>query len=342
MPSVPSGDNRPYDLDWPSGGDVPFHPDWQSGDDVPSNPPTNSPADSGPRQHSPSSGQQAGLLDDLSGAASFLNNLLSNSNNAVVGTGLLATVSALFSTANLQVHYNGGKPTLLQKIRGAYKFTVSADPSWTSKSKYSSNIARALHQFSKSTPTNRLVGLLQRHVASYQSPSALIKHMAGFSKNVNAAMHGSTLFSASTQRASKGALDLLGSAASNKGWTAGSRWIPYAGSVVSFVTHTSQEWQSPGRSTGEKIGRVLLATGSDVGAMWVGAKVGAAIGSVGGPVGIVVGGAVGALAGGIASSQFGDEIKQVGGKIGSAIEKGLNNAAASVNNAFRSVGAWFR
>ena len=320
----------------PEGSTHSSRPEWRPGDGMPGFPTTGDAP-----WNTPASEQRSDLLEHVSGAASYFNSILSKSSNAVVATGLVATLSALASTANLHIQYIGGKPTLLQKIKGNYKFTVSADASWTSKSKYSSSIARGLYNFSKSTSSNRLLGMLQQHVASYRGPAAIAKHLAGFAKNTNAAMYGSTLFSVSTQRSSRGALGLLGSAASSKGWTAGSRWIPYAGTVVSIVTHSVQEVKSPGRTPGEIAGRVLAATATDVGAMWVGAKVGAAIGSVGGPVGIIVGGAVGALVGGIASSQFGDEIKAVGGKIGSAIEKGAKTGITALNRTFKSVGAWF-
>ena len=65
------------------------------------------------------------------------------------------------------------------------------------------------------------------------------------------------------------------------------------------------------------------------------------IGSLGGPVGIVVGGAVGALVGGVGSIVFEDQIKNVGEKLGGAVEKGIKDIGAGINNTFKSVGSWF-
>jgi hypothetical protein len=65
------------------------------------------------------------------------------------------------------------------------------------------------------------------------------------------------------------------------------------------------------------------------------------IGSLGGPVGIVVGGAVGALVGGVGSIVFEDQIKAVGEKFGGAVEEGIKDIGAGINNTFKSVGSWF-
>lgn len=277
------------------------------------------------------------LTQGISGVASYFNDGLSKGDIALASIRLAARLAAL---PYLEARYVGGRPTLLQKIKGKYKFTVAAHTSWTSKSKYSSSVARALYEFSKSTPSNRWLGMLKSYAASFNGPAAMLKYAAGFSKNVNAATYGSTLFTQSTSRASKGMLEVLGSVASNKGRGAG-RFIPYAGVVISFVDHTTKEILTPGRSNGEKVGRVLAGTASDVGAMWAGAKVGAAIGTLGGPVGIVIGGAAGALVGAAASYKFSDEIKQAGGKIGSAIEETAKKGISAVNKSLKSVAAWF-
>ena len=85
----------------------------------------------------------------------------------------------------------------------------------------------------------------------------------------------------------------------------------------------------------------LAGITADVVAISAGAKVGAMIGSLGGPVGIVVGGAVGALVGGVGSIVFEDQIKDVGEKLGGAVEKGLKGIGEGINNTFKSVASWF-
>ncbi|MEH7235833.1 hypothetical protein [Bacillus sp. JJ1562] len=266
-----------------------------------------------------------------------VNTGLSMGDIAVVGSQLLSVGTSAFLARNLKVTYVGGKPTWGQKFTGKYKFTVTANPSWTSRTGYSSKMAKFIRDFSRSTPTNPISKVAHSFISSYNNPSALLKHAAGFSKNVNAAMHGTTLMGRFHKRITIGAKDVVQNVAKAKGLTAVAKRIPFIGGLVSFGANTAEVFdpKNANLSVGEKVGRATAGIVTDIGAIAVGAKAGAMIGSVGGPVGIVVGGAIGGLAGGIASSAAGDVIKDVGQKIGGAIE----NVGKSI---FNSVSSWFK
>ncbi|MFS0821688.1 hypothetical protein [Bacillus sp. 1P02SD] len=265
-----------------------------------------------------------------------INDGLSAGDIALVGSQVLSVATSTFLMRNLKINYVGGKPTVGQRFRGQYKFTVTAKPSWTSRTGYSSKIARFIHDFSRSTPTNPVSKLAHSFISSYRGPAALIKHAAGFSKNVNAAMQGTTLMGRFHKRITIGSKEVAQNVAKTRGFTAVAKRIPFLGGLVSVGANATEfvDPKNANLSVGEKIGRFSAGVGTDVIAIAGGAKVGAMIGSFGGPVGIVVGGAIGGLLGGVASTKFGDQIKDVGQKIGGAIE----NVGKSV---FNSVKSWF-
>nr|WP_309098618.1 hypothetical protein [Fredinandcohnia onubensis] len=265
-----------------------------------------------------------------------VNKGLSAGDVALVGSQLLSVATSSFLMRNLKINYIGGKPTIGQRFRGQYKFTVTAKPSWTSRGGYSSRIARLIHNFSRSTPTNAVTRAMHSFVSSYNGPSALLKHAAGFSKNVNAAMHGTTLMGRFHQRITIGSKEVVQNLAKARGFTAVAKRIPLLSGFISVGANATEfvDPKNANLSTGEKIGRFSAGVGADIAAIAGGAKVGAMIGSFGGPVGVVVGGAVGGLVGGVLSSKYGNQIKDVGQKIGGAIE----NAGKSV---FNSVKSWF-
>lgn len=269
----------------------------------------------------------------------YLNNVSSTITNwdiALVGSQLLSVASSTFLMRNLKVNYIGGKPTLWQKFRGQYKFTLTAKPSWTSRTGYSSKIAKYINDFSKSSPTNPLLKRVHSFVSSYRGPASLLKHAAGFSKNVNAAMHGTTLMSRFHQRITIGSKEVVSNLAKVKGFTSVAKRVPIVGNLIAIGANATElvDPNNSHLSGAEKIGRFTFGAVSSVGAIAGGAKAGAMIGSLGGPVGIVVGGAVGGLVGGIVSSKYGNQIKDVGEKFAGGVEK-------FGKSVFKSVSSWF-
>ncbi|MCM3663671.1 hypothetical protein M3204_04605 [Mesobacillus subterraneus] len=261
-----------------------------------------------------SANQQMGLLD-----------------TALVGSQVASVATAFTLGRKLTINYIGGKPSLWQRLKGGYKFTVSADASWTSKGKYSSNVARYLYDFSKSNPVNPVAKKLHNFVTSYTSPAAILKHAAGFPKNATY-MKASTLSEEFHKRIKLGVKDVARNLAEAKGFTKVGKGIPVAGTLISFG---SAAWElfdpkNANRSEGEKFGRAVGGFAGDFAAIGGGAKIGAIIGSIGGPVGTVIGGAVGGLAGGLISVKYGDSFKDAGGYIGKLADKG-----------FKSIDSWF-
>lgn len=251
---------------------------------------------------------------------------------ALIGSQTAGVGGALAISRRLDIDYIGGRPSLWQRLKGGYKFSVSADASWTSKGRYSSKTAKFIYDFSKSTPSNVIAKQLHKFVASYTSPASLLKHAAGFPKNATM-MKASTLTKAFEKRITLGAKEVARTVAEAKGFTKVGKRIPLVGALISVAAGVG-EYVNPenaGKTSVERIGRAGASVIGDFGSIALGAKAGAMIGSLGGPIGIVVGGAVGGFVGGVASTMFGDEIKDLG-------EKGANGAV----NLYKSVKSWFK
>lgn len=251
---------------------------------------------------------------------------------ALIGSQTTGVGAALAISRRLDIDYIDGRPSLWQRLKGGYKFSVSADASWTSKGRYSSKTAKLIHDFSKSTPSNLIAKQLHKFVTSYTSPASLLKHAAGFPKNATM-MKASTLTKAFEKRITLGAKEVARTVAEAKGFTTVGKRIPLVGSLISVAAGFGElvNPENAGKTRVEKIGRATASIAGDLGAIAVGAKAGAMIGSLGGPLGVVVGGAVGGLVGGVASTMLGDEIKDLG-------EKGANG----VGNVYKSVKSWFK
>lgn len=302
---------------------------------------------SGKKTVESSSKDTSSLVHKILSYFDSVNKGLSMGDIALVGSQLLSVATSSFLMRNLTINYPDGKPTKWQRFRGQYKFTVTANPSWTSRTGYSSKIAKYIHDFSRSTPTNPISKMAHSFVSSYRGPAALLKHAAGFSKNVNAAMHGSTLMGRFYERITIGSKEVAQNLAKAKGFTSVAKRIPILSTVISVGANATEfvDPKNANLSTTEKFGRFGAGVGADILAIAGGAKVGAMIGSFGGPVGIVVGGAVGGLVGGIVSSKFGDQIKDVGEKVAGFAEDVGKKVGGAVEDfgksVFKSVGSWF-
>ncbi|MDQ0976788.1 hypothetical protein QFZ31_006840 [Neobacillus niacini] len=274
----------------------------------------------------------------------YINGKLSIGDAALVGTQLFTIALSAGISRKLKINYIGGKPKFWKKIKGDYKFTVGAHPSWKSRGRgrYDSKLARAIYNFSKSSPTNHIVKQLHKLAASYNNPSALLKHAAGFPKNWNL-LKADTLSGTFQKRITTGTKEIAEHLIDAKGWTKAAKKVPLVGWGISIAANTAEfvDPDNAGKTGGEKTGRAVAGLAADFVAISGGAKVGAMIGSVGGPVGIVVGGAVGALVGGVGSIVFEDQIKGVGEKLGGAVEEGIKDIGAGISNTFKSVGSWF-
>lgn len=274
----------------------------------------------------------------------YINGKLSIGDAALVTTQLFTIGLTAGISRKLKINYIGGKPKFWKKIKGDYKFTVGAHPSWKSRGRgrYDSKLARAIYNFSKSNPTNPVVKQLQKITASYQNPSALLKHAAGYPKNLNQ-LKADTLYGTFQKRITTGTKEIAEHIFDAKGLTTVAKKVPAVGWVISLAANSAEfvDPDNADKTIGEKTGRAAVGITADVIAISAGAKAGAMIGSLGGPVGIVIGGAVGAFVGGVGSIVFEDEIKEVGEKFGGAVEKGIKDIGAGINNTFKSVGSWF-
>lgn len=270
-----------------------------------------------------------------------INSKMSWGDNLLAGYQTLSVLSAGVFSTKLKVHYLGSKPTLWQKLRGKYEFSVRTDPSWTSKGKHSSKLAKKILTFSRAeTPSNPLLKQLQRFVKTYESPAHIYKHAAGFPKNFNK-LTGAQLRKSIYNRMTTGTKEILGKTASAKGLTTVGKKIPFVGTAVSFVANAG-EFTSPENAnmgSTEKIGRFVGGVGTDLAAIAAGTQLGATIGSIGGPIGIVAGGAIGGLVGGLASSKFGGKVKDFTGNIGKSI--GESSAVKKISKVKDSVMSWF-
>ena len=274
----------------------------------------------------------------------YINGKLSLGDTALIGTQIFTIALSAGISRKLKINYIGGKPRFWKKIKGDYKFTVGAHPSWKSRGRgrYDSKLARAIYNFSKSSPTNPIVKQLHKLAASYNNPSALLKHAAGFPKNLNL-LKADTLSGTFQKRITTGTKEIAEHIIDAKGWTKVAKKVPLVGWGISIAANSAEfvDPDNAGKTGGEKTGRAVAGLTADFVAISGGAKVGAMIGSLGGPVGIVVGGAVGALVGGVGSIVFEDQIKAGGEKLGGAIEEGIKDIGAGINNTFKSVGSWF-
>ncbi|MDP4552891.1 LXG domain-containing protein [Alkalihalobacillus macyae] len=277
----------------------------------------------------------------------FINKQMSWGDNVLVGYQTASSVSTLLVSRKLKIHYFNSKPTIWNRIKGDYEFSVKTDPSWTSRGGHSSPLAKKILDFSRGpSPTNPLMKSMYKFVSSYESPSHLYKHVAGFPKNINR-LSGAGLLKGTVDRVKTGTKEVLQNTAKIKGFTKLAKGIPLVATGVSFVSNMGELTadENADNSLAENTGRAIFGFGTDIVAIGAGAQIGATIGSVGGPIGIVVGGAVGGLMGGIASSKFGDKVKDVGGTLFRNIENGFNDSFQKTidfsEDAKKAINSWF-
>jgi toxin YxiD len=286
--------------------------------------------------------------DAVTAPFDFMNGELSKSDTILAGYQAAVAIGTFRVAKKLEVHYFGKKPpTLWQKLRGKYEFSVKMDPSWTSKGKHSNSLAKWLIDFSRAPiPSNPVMKSLQKFVKSYKSPSHLYKHLSGFPKNVDR-ISGNEFIKGTKERMAIGTKEVLGKTVTNSGLAKVGRRIPVVGTGISVLANAGEFFshENKDKSFSEKFGRVWGGVVADAASIAVGAKLGATIGSVGGPVGIVIGGALGAFAGGIASSKIGDAAKDLGGKIGKEVGKFAGEIGSAITDAGgklkKSIGSWF-
>jgi toxin YxiD len=212
-----------------------------------------------------------------------INSKMSWGDNLLAGYQTLSVLSAGVFSSKLKVHYLGSKPTLWQKLRGKYEFSVRTDPSWTSKGKHSSKLAKKILTFSRAeTPSNPLLKQLHGFVKTYESPAHIYKHVAGFPKNFNK-LTGEQLRKNIYNRMTTGTKEVLGKTASAKGLTTVGKKIPFVGTAVSFIANAGEFTSSENANMGssEKIGRFVGGVGTDLAAIAAGTQLGATIGSIG-------------------------------------------------------------
>lgn len=277
-------------------------------------------------------------FDDITSLAVKINNRIIDAENAYVYVtkGLLAAGS-IAMVGRLKINYVGGKPTLMQKIRGDYKFTISAPNSWKKQNgKYSSFVAQKLDDFKKSTPSNPLLKKAHQFASSYRTPSDMLKHTLGFGKNVRTSVEGGKFLKSMIKASDDiGLSKTIGKVATKKGLLTLGKRIPGVNAFVSFVANAG-EFGKKDRGILENSTRFLTGFATDVAFTATGAKAGAVIGGmIGGPVGIVVGGAIGGIAGAVIGTEFSGFLKD---KAAETV-KGISNG---VGKAFKSVGSWFK
>jgi hypothetical protein len=278
-------------------------------------------------------------FDEILSYFGSLNEKLGLMDAALIGSQLTSMATAFAVGKKLRIHYLGGKPSLWQKLKGGYKFSVGADASWTSKGKYSSKTAKFLYDFAKSTPNNPITKQLHKIVSSYNNPSAILKHVAGFPKNANF-MRAEYLMKSLHERIDMGTKGMLKSVAEAKGFAKVGRGIPIVSSGITFAASISEYKNSrdDNKGVGESAGRAIGGLALDMAAIGAGAKAGAVIGSLGGPVGVIVGGAVGGFVGGMVSVKFGDKIKDYGGQAGKVAGDFVSSKVTGLK---KSISSWF-
>ncbi|WP_137790259.1 LXG domain-containing protein [Bacillus sp. E(2018)] len=243
------------------------------------------------------------------------------------------------------IHYPNGKPSLADRFKRNYTFTVRAKDSWKASSGYKNPVASMINKMQKgSLPTNPLARKAAEFARGYSNPASFLKHITGFTKNKTAAETLAKQIGVSSERAKFGVKDVASNVAKAKGLSRVARGIPIVGNGITIVSNLS-EFTDPNnadKSFENKAGRFVTGTFVDITATAVGAKTGAMIGSFGGPVGIVVGGAVGAVVGAAISSKYGDSIKDAGGKMAESAVKFGKNVTDKAGKAFKSIGSWFK
>ncbi|WP_433959650.1 ribonuclease YeeF family protein [Cytobacillus horneckiae] len=277
----------------------------------------------------------------------YINQKMSFGDMLLAGYQSSMAIATLAFSRKLNVHYFRSKPTLWNKIRGKYEFSVRMDPSWTSKGKHSSKMAKKLLDFSRAPmPSNPVMRSLQKFVKSYNSPSHLFKHVAGFPKNFDK-ISGKDFMKGNQVRMAAGTKEVLGKSITNSGFAKVGARIPGIGTGISIAANFGEIFtpENKDKSYPERAGRFIGGLSADLVAIGAGAKVGATIGSVGGPVGIIIGGSVGALAGGVLSSKIGDIAKDFGEKVGKEVEEKINNISSTITeaggNLAKSISSWF-
>jgi hypothetical protein len=261
-----------------------------------------------------------------------LNEQISGFDKALIASQAASVATALMMTRKLGINYIGGKPNWWNRLKGGYKFSVSAHSSWTSRGGYSSKTARLLYNAARSETSNPVGKTVRNFVASYTNPAAVLKHAAGFPKNATT-MKGTTLAGSFQKRITIGAKEVASTVAEAKGFTKVGKGIPVIGTLITAGAGVAEYADPKNAQLGqpERVGRAMGGVVADVAAIGAGAKAGALIGgAIGGPIGVVVGGAAGGLAGAVFSSQIGDAAKDLGGAIGKGLESG-----------FKSVKSWF-
>ncbi|WP_230130738.1 LXG domain-containing protein [Bacillus sp. CECT 9360] len=279
-------------------------------------------------------------LSNVIGPLSWVDDQLSTGDEILLAS---QTASVLMSGVFAKTHkvrYIGGKPTLMQKIRGDYRFSVRAADSWTSRGNYSNWLAKKFLELQRSNPSNSVLRGIQKVAASFRTPSDLIKFAAGYPKNMVGIQKGSSFRKYTVERFKAGVKEAIEKTANAKGLARTAKRVPVAGNIITVASNLGEFTDSNNRSMekGEKFGRFFAGTVTDLAAVGAGAKVGATIGSIGGPVGIVVGGAVGGLAGAAISSKYGGKIKEAGGKLGKIVSKGISDPKGTL----KSIGSWLK
>ncbi|WP_257350762.1 ribonuclease YeeF family protein [Pseudalkalibacillus decolorationis] len=256
----------------------------------------------------------------------YINKKMSWGDNLLLAYQTMTTGSALLMARKLKVHYFGGKPTLWNLLKGNYEFSVKTHPSWTSKGKHNSKMAKRLLDFSRSkTPKNPIMRGTQHIVRSYESPAHLYKNVAGYPKDISR-MSGREFSKHVYSRMTTGTKDVLGKATSVRGFSAIGKSVPVLGLVVTGLANAGEftSAENRGKSGWEKAGRASAGFATDMFAIGTGTRVGILLGSFAGPPGMIIGGAVGGLAGGLLSSTYGDGIKDLGEKVGEEFGETLN------------------
>ncbi|WNF22705.1 hypothetical protein [Mesobacillus jeotgali] len=279
-------------------------------------------------------------FDEILSYFGSLNEKMGLMDAALIGSQLTSMATAFAVGKKLRIHYFGGKPSLWQKLKGGYKFSVGADASWTSKGKYSSKTAKFLYDFAKSTPSNPVTKQLHKIVSSYNNPSAILKHVAGFPKNANF-MRAEYLMKSVHERIDMGTKGMLKSVAEAKGFAKVGRGIPVVSTGITLIASVAEfndSYNSGNKGVFESAGRAVSGLALDMAAIGAGAKAGAVIGSLGGPVGTVIGGAVGGFVGGVVSVKWGDQIKDVGGSFAKKLDVSVG---PKISEWKKSITSWF-
>ncbi|MQR97181.1 ribonuclease YeeF family protein [Fictibacillus phosphorivorans] len=244
------------------------------------------------------------------------------------------------------IHYPNGKPSLADRFRKNYTFTVRAKDSWKASSGYKNPVARTVRNLQNGPlPNNLFARKAAEFLRQYSNPASFMKHIAGFSMNKTASQSISKQLALTSERAKFGVKDAAKNALDAKGLKGLGRGIPLVGNGIMIISNL-QEVTDPNnadKTLSNKIGRAVTGVGLDFTATAVGAKMGASVGGlVGGPVGMVVGGAIGATVGAVVSSKYGDKLKDIGGKATESVVKFSSKLKDKAGDTFKSIGSWFK